>query len=293
MAWRGALVAAVAASLLPGLAHAAEEGNTRNPEREYLFVHDARSGSLAPVAGDARRYRLTLRGVDRHALYFSDRPARETGVIPVPALLDALFRERMPAPNAAITLTNGREEADVLAVELSNPRYDAKRRTLRYDARRLRAASPGLRHLDDRLDRSLPRRFGPVALFIDDGTSFGNTCTAGLANRTEGPIEFASSSKWSTDTWDDEPKASYIPNDGTFRSAGSDHGGAFRGCSFSTSWTMPDGSTLEIQTTNPETGSNTFWCRPSNPARYSCAIDSSSVLHGPILYVNWVVTVNG
>jgi hypothetical protein len=176
-----AALAVVAVPLaVPAVAPAAEEGNTKNPQREYLFVQNARSGTFVPVAGRAGRYTLTLRGVDRHALYFSDRPSRETGVIPQEALIGALYRPDMPAPNAAITLSNGGEDADVVAVELTHPRYDAKRHTLRYDARRLRAPSSGLRHLDDRLDRSLPRRFGAVSLFIDDGTSYVVSCSVNL-----------------------------------------------------------------------------------------------------------------
>src|SRR4051794_36207191 len=122
--FRRVIPAAVALLALaaPAVASAAEQGNTKSASREYLFVQNARSGTFVPVAGHAGRYHLTLKGVDPHALYFSDRPSRETGVIPESALLSALWSKASPAPNAAIDIARGDEDADVLAVELTNPR---------------------------------------------------------------------------------------------------------------------------------------------------------------------------
>jgi hypothetical protein len=290
VAGSAALAVVVALSLtLAAVAPADEAGSTHAPRREYLFVQNARSGSLVPVAGHAGRYTLTLRHVDPHALYFSDRPSRETGVMPQEALLGALFGKTLPAPNAAITLSEGREDADVLAVELTNPRYDAKRRTLRYDARRLRETSTGLRHLDDRLDRALPRRFGAVSLFIDDGTSYGVSCSVSLLNASEGPMLAASTSTLSTDIWDpSDPRGIVIPGNGKVYPGGAVRAGAVGGCSFDVIWAMSDGSPIEIQTTNTTTDEPPVWtCTVVNVQSYSCT--AFSVQRGPALHVSWLV----
>jgi hypothetical protein len=83
----------------------------------------------------------------------------------------------------------------VAAVKLRNPKYDRGSETLTYRAQPLEnATSPGLDHLDDRLDREVPARFEPASLFIDSFHE-GNTCVLFLKSSVNGGRAFESASK--------------------------------------------------------------------------------------------------
>lgn len=286
--------AVLAAALGAGAASAGvdkpEPGNVKGKARSFLFVQNARHGTATAVRGRAGRYRLRLRDVDPHVLFFTDRPARDTGLLTQKALTGALFGKGDTPPNAAVEVIGGPKSQDVLAVKLSNPLYNEHARTLSYDAAALRTiAAPGLRHYRDRLDRRLPASFGAVSLFIDSGTSWGNTCGVNVTNNTGSIMVWQSEDNWSTDTWQTDPAGTGIPSDGNRHGAGNDSGGFSRGCSFTTVWSLNDGSTITIQTTDPYSGSNTFTCQSSNPSKYQCSLDSSSVIHGPILLADWTI----
>ncbi len=138
----------------------------------YLFALDGRSGTLVPVAGRAGTYDLTLASVHARALYFQDRPGRTVGAIGVEPLLRRLFVAGQAPPNAAVNAQVPRRGQQLMGVRLGAPRFDARTRTLRFRVRRLRQ-SPGTR-MRGRTDVVLPRRFGRVALFVD------NCCAGGL-----------------------------------------------------------------------------------------------------------------
>lgn len=71
-------------------------------------------------------------------------------------------------PNAALPLLDGHKPADTLVVEmLSRPRYNHRRRTMRYIVRRLGQATSALSGFEAARDRRVPRRFYDVSLFID------------------------------------------------------------------------------------------------------------------------------
>lgn len=85
-------------------------------------------------------------------------------------------------PNAAIVLTDGSEEEDVMVIQITSPVYDNSTRTLSFIATPLTDYNgTGLAFYLGKADSKLPRSFGKVNLFIDDcpdhqGQCMGNAC---------------------------------------------------------------------------------------------------------------------
>lgn len=177
------------------LALASPAANAAQPlglpaDASVLFSLTADRGTLTPTKSKGR-FVLTLRAVDRRAVWFTDRPARKTGAIRAGTLFGAWARLGFTssAPNAVLTVLGGRRSADAVALELGTPRYDAKARTVRFAARALPGATGGLAHLRSKVDRAVPRRFGETALFIDDvDTAVGTMCTMGQASLYAGVV---------------------------------------------------------------------------------------------------------
>ena len=170
-------LALVAASLLLAACGAPEDTRTtEHPEEEvsFLFVQNATSGTLTPVAGAEDVFLLTLEGVSYSTLWFSDRPALIAG-----HELTRLFianwgtgqEDSFAAspPNAALDILEGEAEGDVLVVQLSQPEYDEAAARLTYQAKVLRDVTGVLEVYNLRIDdpEAIPRSFGHAALFID------------------------------------------------------------------------------------------------------------------------------
>ena len=174
----GMLVAALQLAAAP--AHAARP--LALPEGQpVLFTVQAEGGTLAPVRGKQGRFVLTLRDVASQGLWFTDRPARQTGSVRIGAFFGAWKRLgfRSEPPNAVIFLTGAKDSADAFAVELGMPRYDARTDSVRFGVRALDELSAGLSHLGPDLDGRIAPSFGEAALFIDDavtGASSGGWC---------------------------------------------------------------------------------------------------------------------
>src|ERR1700730_1785773 len=66
-------------------ASAAGQASGRSPHRpkvdkvSLLYVVSASAGTLTPESGHPGRFTLTLRRLEREAVWFSDRPARRSG----------------------------------------------------------------------------------------------------------------------------------------------------------------------------------------------------------------------
>jgi hypothetical protein len=138
-----------------------------------LFTQTAAHGSLTPgkhkSKGDSR-YVLTLREVAPQLVWFQDRPGRHTGHLSARNFVRGWkdFGFKADRPNAALSVLDGKESADTVVIELSRPRYDAKRRTMRYGARLLSRATGALSVFATARDSRVPRHFGAVSLFIDN-----------------------------------------------------------------------------------------------------------------------------
>jgi uncharacterized protein YjbI with pentapeptide repeats len=166
------LTAALAVSLA-----ATATASAQGPDQQevgLLFTQTAPSGTLKPVEGGAAdRRTLVLEGVSRQVVWFTDRPARKSGHLPL-----AGFVSQWPGygfvedpPNAALTVLDASAGQDTVVLTLGQPRYRAKRDRLRYPAQLEGEASGNLSHLEPSRDRRVPRRFADASLFIDDATA--------------------------------------------------------------------------------------------------------------------------
>ena len=250
------------------------------PNLSAMFVQTATGGTFHDG-------RLTLRGVTRHVAWFTDRPARDSGVVSFRVFRRSLFSRGQPAPNAALYLSRRGPNA-VVALELRRPRYSARRGSVSYAVKRLRRlGGKRIGHLARRLTKGpIPRRFGRASLFVDGG--LGHSCAANLTNATSDVLLAADASKWDTDTW-------AVPNGNgpygltitpTNTRGWESAGGLFRGCSNAVTWNTISGVTIRVQTTDPWDGSNTLTCTPSDPS-YVCRQGPGSVTGGSAIRGNW------
>lgn len=156
--------------------------------QKFLFVQTAESGTWQPKADQPDTYILTLTGAAAQTVYFSDRPERIVGTVPMQRFLDTLGFTPDNPPNAAVVTGSGDDE-DVLVIELRNPSYDADLNTLTYDAQVLGDyQEDGLSFVAERQqDTDLPESFGTASVFIDDCNDIVNCRVGALAN-VVGPV---------------------------------------------------------------------------------------------------------
>lgn len=189
VSWIAGVLALAAAFVLvfaPDPVSGADASETRVlglPEGDsILFAVGADRGSLKPRSESSGRYRLTLRGLDRKSLWFSDRPNRDSGLVTTRRLFGKWDRLGFLAdpPNAALTLELEDEDGDAVALELGRPAFDRESNSVRMRTEALYGPSHGLTHLVEELDRGVASRFGEARLFIDNArTSAVNRCTVG------------------------------------------------------------------------------------------------------------------
>lgn len=255
-----------------------------------LFVQTAEGGTLRRTSGG--KYRLELTGVDRHAVFFSDRPQRDKGVVALADSLSVLYGPKSPPPNAALVVNERRLEG-VVPLELARGRYDARRGLLVYDAKPLRDLTrPNLKHYDDRFDRTPPRRFGRASLFVD--SVIGETCEGTLFNATPYRLSVSSFSKFGTDTWNIKPNTEFEiqPNGGgmPWRSDAP----AFRGCGNDVKFDVLDENSETLATVETNLSKKFepgfhggYACKSSSP-RFACnVINADTDPEGEFLKVTW------
>lgn len=165
------LLAVVAAALLLVPAAGAsriDAAPAAKPKPSFLFAHTARSATFAPIPGRPRHYRLALAGAQRDALYFTDRPYRLAGALPLGRMRKALFHGPEPLlPNAAVSAVDPATGSQVLmGVELVGATYDWKRRAVVYTVKMLREG-PAATRAKGRTDAVLPSRLAETTVFID------------------------------------------------------------------------------------------------------------------------------
>jgi hypothetical protein len=165
-----AALAAALCSLAPTTAASAQSGVGSS-----VFVHSARSGEL--TGG-----RLTLRGVSRRVTAISSDG--RSGVVSVTRLQSRLFLPGQPV--TGVLHVAGFRGGDEPTFSLTQPRYNASRRTVSYVAKRLNT-----RHLPRRgagaAQSSTPTQFGAASLSmaapVGDG---GNDCETSVGTPTSG-----------------------------------------------------------------------------------------------------------
>jgi hypothetical protein len=136
----------------------------------FLFTQSFTSGTWAPKAGEDGVYVLTLTGGPDQTIYFSDRPERIVGTVPMQQFLDGLGFTPDNPPNAALVAQTDDGE-DVLVIELLNPVWDEGSATLTY--RRARVLEDyredGLQYsAEQQDDYDMADSSASASLFIDD-----------------------------------------------------------------------------------------------------------------------------
>jgi len=175
--WVVALVA-FAAAIAGATWWTIDRGQDQNPS--WLFSHTASAGSLVKKSDGG--YTLTLTGIDPHVMAFTDRPVRDSVILPATQLIEqwpALFADS--PPNAVLVEHNPRGNTDSVVLTLSNPRLttpatasatSADTATLTFDATLITTEHPSnLKRLTRGLHKTPPAAFANASLFIDDVTN--------------------------------------------------------------------------------------------------------------------------
>src|SRR5262245_45880194 len=84
-----------------------------------LFAPTADARTMEPIQGTSR-FELTLRGVSPQVVWFSDRPARQSGHIPVGEFVEAWagYGFVKDPPEAALAVLDADDDEDTVVVEL-------------------------------------------------------------------------------------------------------------------------------------------------------------------------------
>lgn len=152
------------------------ERETMNKPTTYLFVQTARSGSLIPVEGKENQYTFTMKNVSPQTIYFSDRPARDVGQVPIRVFLEGFcFSENNP-PNAAIEVLGKPGEDRTILVELFKPTYDPENDVLEYVVSLLEQEDHSHGEFNEERGKGFPKNLGTVTLSIDDCSDVRISC---------------------------------------------------------------------------------------------------------------------
>jgi hypothetical protein len=183
----------------------------------WLFVEDAAGGTI--TGPDDQHLKLKLNKVRKYITEFTDRPIRQADAVP-----NADFFTAWPQmfagdpPNAVLSFSlPGQQQPLNIVLTLTNPQYDAIKRTVAYDAVRILQATdiyldnPDLAPFQT---HKTPQRFGKASLFIDDATTttrityavgqtgpgggivFYLTDTTGLHGLEAAPVDQSSGIQW-------------------------------------------------------------------------------------------------
>ena len=151
-------------------------------EVSLLFVPNATSGSLRPLAGTDDTFILTLEDISKSTVYFADRPDLVSGHLSTDLFISnwgtGADSFAVSPPNAALDILGGEHTGDVVLVKISEPKYDEQTAQLTYRAKALKDRDgDGLLAFDERKDalENLPRSFGQAGLFIVLATSKSGT----------------------------------------------------------------------------------------------------------------------
>lgn len=139
--------------------------------KSFLFTVEATSGHTAPMQGTGsakETFRLTLTGVDPVTI-FTDRPFRDAKLIS-PRALDANWNAWFVGdpPNAVLTFSRPGRSPGSIVVTLTNPRYEARDRSLTFTAMRDRREHDPLEKGANWQRLATPSIFSGASLFIDE-----------------------------------------------------------------------------------------------------------------------------
>ncbi len=175
------ILASTLCMFLAGIVSVADEGSNLTDdaaamelisEEHYttIFVQEGVGGSFVKI-DDSGNYTLTVTGAIPYTIYFSDRPARDAGMVEMESFLEGFNFDPNNPPNALVAIREGEEERDMIVVELTEPHYDNSTDTLTYRAKLIadyEFESEWPQDLLPRTDDEIPEEFGKVVLVIDD-----------------------------------------------------------------------------------------------------------------------------
>ena len=173
-----ALALAVSGLLLAGCSRLgkAESVPNRAAEPSFMLVFQAQRGSLSPDANKPGAYTLTLRDTDSTAVFFSDRPKRLVGNLPVSLLAHnwSAMGFDTDAPVAAAVVNAGTESQQTLVLELNKPVWDGATNTLSFSA--VQGANLDVDPLTFSGQQStaqLPATFSSIDVYLDPSQHLG------------------------------------------------------------------------------------------------------------------------
>ena len=163
--WAFSLIFASTVSALPS----SHKNTVKNSGKEnYLFVQSASKVKIEVVKGHTHLYKVTLKNVSPYVTYFADRPYRNTNTMSTEKFVELWHKQKGDSflqnpPNADLVATQIGFYSDHklinFVVELTDPHYDAKSKTLTYIAKPLKGSEvPTINSLT----------LHHVYLFIDD-----------------------------------------------------------------------------------------------------------------------------
>ena len=139
-----------------------------------LFAVNGQHTRLDRVA--ARTYRLSVRRADVRTVWFTDRPARQSGILRTSLLARhwSAYGFGSDAPNVALVLHSPVAGTQTLVAVMGHPRYS--RQVLRARLRILTQEQAGdvkgpLADHASRHGRTVPKRLGSVTLFVDNAAA--------------------------------------------------------------------------------------------------------------------------
>lgn len=143
----------------------------KNKTRTVLYSLTGASGSLKAVPGMKMTYVLDLNGADADSVWFTDRPYRDSGVMPTIEVAKAFAMTRDPA-NIALVLHTPVGGTDTIVAVMTKSLYNISTKTFTAQLRILSKEATGLaarglaRHIA-RADSFIPKSFSRASLFID------------------------------------------------------------------------------------------------------------------------------
>jgi hypothetical protein len=241
----------------------------RSPSR--LFVVDAKSGWVVKESENV--WRLTLHQ-PQNVLWFTDRPARDSGFMK-PSALQADWKKLFAGapPNGAVVAPDGPAGKSPSAVKITEPRYNAKTSELSVLLTKLPGETENSIQWLEKLTRSRAGKNGHIVLFIDDSSWTATFTIAAPPNTT-----------FTIDTADSNCATPYAISDAGYYIGG--EGEAYTGtmyindsgsCDFESSqayWTIAGsgiGGTLDLDT---QSGSISPFCSVA-----TCTVDQSGYIY--------------
>jgi len=145
--------------------------DTTSQQASVLFAVNGEHARLHQV--DGRTYRLRLRGADARTVWFTDRPARQSGTLRTSLLARhwSAYGFGSDAPNVALVLHSPVAGTQTLVAVMRHPRYSRKVLTARLRVLTQEQAGDVNGPLADHASRHghiIPKRLGNVTLFVDN-----------------------------------------------------------------------------------------------------------------------------